>query len=241
MRLEWIPNSMSLGNLFMGFFAIVAIGERRFEEAVWMIALALILDSMDGNIARIFNAESEVGKELDSLADLVSFVVAPSLLVLKSWPCPPQMHLWIPASFFLGAGAYRLARFNVTTVSSVKGFFLGLPTPAAAMILIMTTVGLEKRGVAATPGNTMLFFAWIFLLSFTMVSSLRYPKITVVRFKQWKWLFVFGLTSFILAMKFLNAELAVATPFIFFLSFGFFSGLFQPRTEVEPSSLIHGA
>lgn len=212
-------------NLFMGFFAIIRIGEGGFEESVWLIALALICDSLDGNVARIFKTSSELGKELDSLGDMVSFVAAPALLILKSWPY--QMAPWMIAIvfFYLGAGAYRLARYNINTSPTIKGYFRGLPTPATAIIVVTTCMGFEKSGLANHFSITLLYFSWLGILSFLMVSHLPYPKITMVGFNEWKGLFFFAAALFIVAYKSLSPEFAVAVPFILFALSGIFSSL----------------
>ena len=232
MTWAWIPNGVSLMNLFMGFFSIEKIGEGRFEEAFWWIALALICDSLDGNIARIFKTSSELGKELDSLGDVVSFIVAPALLVLKSWPYPGTDWMQIVLFFYLGCGAYRLARFNINTSPTVQGYFRGLPTPATAILVVSTTVGLEKEGLAGSLTMTIVHFSWIAFLGFLMISNVMYPKITAVRFRQWRGLFFASAVFFALAYRYLNTELAIAVPFLLFVLFGFMTRQDPPKPSV---------
>lgn len=224
-------------NLFMGVFSIIRIGEGRFDEALWLIVLALICDSLDGNVARIFKTSSELGKELDSLGDIVSFVVAPALLILRSWPYPLTLWMYAIVFFYLGAGAYRLARYNINTSPTIQGYFSGLPTPATAIIIVTTSMGIEKAGMANNLPMTIAYFSWIALLGFLMISHVSYPKITVVRFQEWKWLFVIGLVFFVAAYKTLSLEFAVAVPFILFVLFGFFSSLVSVPAADDDASL----
>jgi CDP-diacylglycerol--serine O-phosphatidyltransferase len=130
-----LPNAFTTGALFFGFFAIVQAMNQRWEIASIAIFCSLILDGMDGRIARMTNTQSAFGEQYDSLADMVSFGVAPALVAyewalkgLGKWG-------WVAAFIYCAGAALRLARFNISTGHVDKRFFQGLPSPAAASIV----------------------------------------------------------------------------------------------------------
>lgn len=144
-----LPNLFTTASLFAGFYAIVQAMNDRFEHAAIAIFVAMILDGLDGRIARLTNTQSEFGAEYDSLADMVSFGAAPAL-VMYEWALKDMGKLgWIAAFIFCAGAALRLARFNTNTGIIDKRFFQGLPSPAAAALIAgMVAVSLDN-GVAA--------------------------------------------------------------------------------------------
>ena len=140
-----LPNLFTLGGLFGGFYAVVMAIDGRFENAAIGVFCAMILDSLDGRIARMTNTQSAFGEQMDSLADMVSFGAAPALIVyvwtlnsLGRWG-------WIGAFVYCACAALRLARFNVNTSVVDKRFFQGLPSPAAAALFYMADDGCRDR------------------------------------------------------------------------------------------------
>lgn len=132
-----LPSMFTLGCLFFGFFGIVQAMNLRFDYAAMSIFVAMVMDSLDGRVARMTNTQTAFGAELDSIADMVSFGAAPALIVyewaLKSLPSP---RIALAAAFIYAAcAALRLARFNVQIGTIDKRFFNGLPSPAAAAVL----------------------------------------------------------------------------------------------------------
>jgi CDP-diacylglycerol--serine O-phosphatidyltransferase len=131
-----LPNAITLAALFSGFYGIVMAMNGRFELSCIAIFVAAVLDSLDGRVARMTNAQSAFGEQMDSLSDMVSFGAAPALIVyiwaLKDLGKPG----WIPAFVYIAGAALRLARFNVNIGVVDKRFFQGLPSPAAAAIVI---------------------------------------------------------------------------------------------------------
>lgn len=131
-----LPNLFTTAGLFAGFFAIVAAMNGRFEAAVIAIFVAMFMDGIDGRIARLTNTQSDFGKEFDSLADMVSFGVAPAL-VMYTWALAPLGKVGFAAAFMYAAGAaLRLARFNTQVGIVDKRYFQGLASPAAAALLV---------------------------------------------------------------------------------------------------------
>jgi CDP-diacylglycerol---serine O-phosphatidyltransferase len=167
-----LPSLFTTANLFLGFWAIVRTIHGRFEEAAPLIGGAIVLDLLDGQIARLTNTTSEFGGELDSLCDVVSFGVAPALLAYL-WAFPALQRLgWLVAFLFVVCGALRLARFNVQRNVVDSRYFVGLPIPAAAAQVAawvyFMPAPLTERAQAAVGLGVMA------TLAFLMVSTIRY-------------------------------------------------------------------
>lgn len=166
MKGEHIPSLFTLGNLLFGVFALVLALEQEFIRGGLMILLAGVMDYLDGKVARKLQVSSDFGKELDSLADLVSFGVAPAILAyalqLSDWG---YFGLAIALTFVM-CGALRLARFNVTTFS---GIFMGVPITVAGGIVALLVIYLGKLPVLVLP-IAMLLLSWL------MISKLKVPK-----------------------------------------------------------------
>ncbi|MDR2220852.1 MAG: CDP-diacylglycerol--serine O-phosphatidyltransferase [Methylobacillus sp.] len=175
-----LPNLFTTGALFAGFYAVVQAMNGKFEPAAIAIFIAMVLDGMDGRVARLTRTQSAFGAEYDSLADMVSFGVAPAL-VLYVWALKPMGKLgWIAAFIYCAGAALRLARFNTKLDESDKRYFQGLPSPAAAALLAGLVWVMYEHGVS---GADILFdwlqvkwLAWGFTVfaGLTMVSDLRY-------------------------------------------------------------------
>jgi CDP-diacylglycerol--serine O-phosphatidyltransferase len=170
-----LPNLITTGSLFAGFYAIVAAIDGRFHAAAWAIFISLVLDGLDGRIARMTKSTSGFGVQYDSLADLVAFGVAPALLVylwaLKGLPY--KQFGWIAAFLFVVCGALRLARFNVQQGSMDPRYFNGLPIPAAAMFIATSVAFYYEIGEWA-PEKHIYILVMIYVLSFLMVSNVKY-------------------------------------------------------------------
>jgi len=130
-----LPNLFTTAALFAGFYAITAAINQRFELAAVAVFLAMVLDGMDGRVARLTNTQSEFGGEYDSMADLISFGAAPAL-VMYIWSLAGLGKLgWVAAFVHCAGAALRLARFNTQIGTADKRYFQGLPSPSAAAIL----------------------------------------------------------------------------------------------------------
>src|SRR5574343_923003 len=131
-----LPNLFTLGALFGGFYAIVMAMNGRFENACIGIFCTAVLDSLNGRVARMTNTQSAFGEQMDSLSDMVSFGAAPALIVYMWGLKDLGKAGWIPAFVYIAGAALRLARFNVNIGVVDKRFFQGLPSPAAAALVI---------------------------------------------------------------------------------------------------------
>lgn len=168
----FLPSAFTVANLFCGFYSIISSVRSQWELASILIGFAILLDTLDGRVARMANATSEFGREFDSLADLVSFGVAPGLLVytwaLNLWPRIG----WLTCFLFVICGAMRLARFNIQQKVADKRYFVGLPIPAAAGVpASLVFVFPQPLGSQAQATPVLVLMAVLALL---MVSTLRY-------------------------------------------------------------------
>ncbi|MGD8277512.1 MAG: CDP-diacylglycerol--serine O-phosphatidyltransferase [Gemmatimonadota bacterium] len=129
-----VPGALTLGNLFFGVWAIVSAARGNFSTAAWLIVAAGIADMLDGRVARVTRTGSRFGEELDSLVDVVSFGLAPALIMYHLFLADAEWS-WIAAFFYVSSATIRLARFNVEQAGHAKVAFHGLPSPAAGMTL----------------------------------------------------------------------------------------------------------
>jgi CDP-diacylglycerol--serine O-phosphatidyltransferase len=167
-----LPSLFTTGNLFLGFWAIVKALHGQFGDAAPLLFWAIILDMLDGRIARLTGTTSEFGGELDSLADAISFGVAPALLAyLWGFSSLPRLG-WIAAFVFLMCGVFRLARFNVQRHSVDGRYFVGLPIPMAAA-QIATLVHFDPEPITFK-AQAVMMVALVLTLALLMVSTMRY-------------------------------------------------------------------
>lgn len=168
-----LPNLFTTGNLFCGFWAIISVFQEKFFYAAVAILLACVFDILDGKVARLSGATSKFGVQYDSLADLVSFGIAPALLAF-SWALRPYGKFgWLAAFLFVVCGALRLARFNVQSPSGEVKYFKGLPIPAAASMIALTIL-LYLRLIETDWVKDIVILVMIYVLAFLMVSNIRY-------------------------------------------------------------------
>ncbi|MEL4181181.1 CDP-diacylglycerol--serine O-phosphatidyltransferase [Roseateles sp. PN1] len=182
-----LPNLFTLAALFSGFYAIVMAMNGRFEQSAFGIFSAMVLDSLDGRVARMTNTQSTFGEQMDSLSDMVSFGAAPALIMyiwglqgLGKWG-------WFASFVYCAAAALRLARFNTNLAVVDKRFFQGLPSPAAAAILAGLVWVMDEAGfknVHAQPTQAWLVFAVTLYAGLTMVTNVPFYSFKDVSFKR---------------------------------------------------------
>jgi len=177
-----LPSAFTIGNIFLGFFAVILALRGRFLWAAGCVLIAGVVDNLDGRIARMTGTESAFGREFDSLADVITFGAAPAL-VAHLWGLQIWSRLgWLVPLYFVVCCALRLARFNVQTVRADKRFFVGLPCPAAAG-------GIACMLLAAphAQGRRWLLVAMalaLVLLGSLMVSTFRYWSFKSLDFRR---------------------------------------------------------
>jgi CDP-diacylglycerol---serine O-phosphatidyltransferase len=178
-----LPNAFTTANLFCGFFAIVMAMNLKFDFAAVAIFAAMLLDSVDGRVARLTNTQSEFGAQYDSLSDMLSFGAAPALVVYE-WSLRGMGKLgWLAAFVYCAGAALRLARFN-TNISVVdKRYFQGLPSPAAAALV---TGFIWLMDDLRFVGTELSWFAWAITLyaGLTMVTNVPFYSFKEVNFRK---------------------------------------------------------
>ncbi len=207
-----LPNLFTTAGLFAGFYAIVAAMKGNFDAACIAIFIAMITDALDGRVARLTNTQSAFGAEYDSLADMVSFGVAPSLVAF-TWALANLGKLgWLAAFFYVAAGALRLARFNTQVQSADKRYFQGLAIPAAAG-LIVSMVWAGKEYEIDSYIVSIWMFVWMIFTAALMVSNIRYYSFKSIDLK--------GRVPFvaILCIVLIFAAISIDPPNVLFLIF----------------------
>jgi len=182
-----LPNLFTLAALFGGFYAIVMAMNGRFEQAAIGVFCAMVLDSLDGRVARMTNTQSTFGEQMDSLSDMVSFGAAPGL-VMYEWALKDLGKLgWLAAFVYCASAALRLARFNTNITVVDKRFFQGLPSPAAAAIVMGFIWVLDDAGFKGYHEGRWLdwtAFAITLYAGLTMVTNVPFYSFKVVSFKR---------------------------------------------------------
>jgi len=170
-----LPSLFTTMGLFCGFYSLIASVQGSFDLAAWAIIAAAVFDMLDGRVARLLHAETAFGAEYDSLCDMLSFGVAPAVLVYM-WALlglGPDLHklAWLGGFFVVAGAALRLARFNVQHEIQDKRYFQGLPTPGAALFIATAVLYYSESRIDPQP------WLWLFLsiaLSWLMVSNVRF-------------------------------------------------------------------
>jgi CDP-diacylglycerol--serine O-phosphatidyltransferase len=234
-----LPSIFTTGNLFLGFWAIIKTADGHYVEAAPFIFGAILLDMLDGRIARLTNTTSAFGAELDSLADAISFGVAPALMAYR-WALDEVPRLgWLAAFLFAMCGVLRLARFNVQKHVTDGRFFVGLPIPAAAGQLV-TVIAFAPMQVADWLHG---FFALllVIILAFLMVSTFRYRSFKGVDLKRRRsYLAVLGIALLfvVIAAHLEYSLLGLATLYTLSGPGAYVVGLFWRRRSGSPPAVV---
>jgi CDP-diacylglycerol--serine O-phosphatidyltransferase len=211
-----LPNLFTTAALFCGFFAIVQAMQGDFERASIAVFFAMVLDGLDGRVARLTHTQSAFGAEYDSLSDMVSFGAAPSLVIYE-WALKDMGRLgWIAAFIYCAGAALRLARFNTTLEVVDKRFFQGLPSPAAAALVagfvwVMLTIDVAG-GQVQWIACVLTIFAGV-----TMISNIRYYSFKDINLRKSVPFFVVAAIALGFALLALRPEV---TLFGFFVLYG---------------------
>src|SRR6184192_562291 len=238
-KIYLLPNLMTAGNLFCGFTATLKILEGallqsanadlaadRFHEAIWFILGAFVFDFLDGRLARLGGHDTTFGREFDSLADIVSFGVAPALLVYRIVLIDFPRLGWLVAFVYLVCGALRLARYNCVSATGGAGdgkAFTGFPIPAAAGLIASITLfmlwWLGERDRKSTRWKWVLPPLMLFL-SIMMFSRLSYPSFKAITWRTTRSLPRFAAIILIMFFTALNYEWMPAVLFLIYLLYG---------------------
>jgi CDP-diacylglycerol--serine O-phosphatidyltransferase len=247
-----LPNLFTLSSIFCGFYALTLCGGQPSPGQLYQAALAIFFgiffDGFDGRVARLTKTQSEFGVELDSLADVVSFGVAPAMLVYK-WALAPLGFLGIFVSFaFAACGALRLARFNVLARRSHHGgasrFFVGLPIPlAAGMVISLVIAHYARRGGTLTPAAQVPVAVVVSILALLMVSTVRYRTFKDIRLspKSASLFMLMCVGGVVIATQLHPAYILVAY-FSLYLAFGLVeSGVLFQRNRMAKKAVVGAA
>ena len=258
-KIYLLPNLMTAGNLFSGFLAVLMIlkgtleiatadaahrlaameaGNAYFKYAIWCILAACVFDLLDGRLARLGGTDSPFGREFDSLADIVSFGVAPALMVYRIVLHEFDKIGWVIASVYLVCGALRLARFNclaATNSASANKEFTGFPIPAAAGMIASLTLfllWLSEKQHAIGVGKwvlppLMLFLAWM------MFSKFKYPSFKGIGWRTKRSLPRFVLILAVIGFTVMNYEWMPFVIFLAYLLYGFFRPFLSRKMQAE--------
>lgn len=233
-----VPNLLTTGNLFSGFYSLIAVFNADYLLAAMAILVAMAFDILDGKSARLTKTTSRFGVEYDSLADLVSFGVAPGLLIY-SWALSTYGRVgWIAAFLFVACGTLRLARFNVQVGTTESKHFVGLPIPAAAGVIASLVVldhHILRMGTEIKP---MLILGLIYVLAFLMVSTFRYRSFKDFHLRGRKPFHV--LVSAVLVLIILAAEPQVLL-FVLFAGYALAGVIERPLAAIIRKMLKHPA
>jgi CDP-diacylglycerol--serine O-phosphatidyltransferase len=221
MHIYVLPNLLTTGNMFCGFFAMIYAIHGNFSWSAYAIVFAAVFDLLDGRVARLTHSTSQFGKEYDSLSDVISFGIAPSLLLFE-WSLQPFGRLgWLAAFFFVACGALRLARFNVQHEVVEKAYFQGLPIPMAGGIVASAVLAFQDLGLEAY--HSLWILAMTFLLGFVMVSTFRYRSFKDIDLKHRLPFHYLVIGVFIFAIVAIRPEV---TLFALFLTYAVLGALF---------------
>ena len=231
-----IPNLFTSLNMFCGFLSLINAADGNYNYAASLILIAALFDALDGLVARLTNSSSELGVELDSLSDIVSFGAAPSFLMYKTYFYQFDAIGIVLSSLPLIVGGFRLARFNVQLVGYEKSFFIGLPIPSSALTISTFVLAFYSEGFSEQ--HSAFIIPMILILSFLMVSSIRYetiPKFTVQGFKEKPFHFLFLILAVVLVI--FTFKLGLFIIFVFMIVFGILKHIYyKVKTALNTDS-----
>ena len=234
-----LPSIFTLGNLFCGFLAVVNTIEGLYITAAWWIIIAAIFDALDGKVARLTNSSSNFGVEFDSIADVVSFGLAPAVLFHAYIFADSGSVGYVLAFLYLAAGALRLARFNLTATTGKKHHFTGMPIPAGAGILSSYVLFSEKVWSGILQFDVAL--AIVILTSLAMLSGFKYATLPKIGFHSKKDIArsVWFISHIVLVIKFPD-EVFFPTGILYLLS-GPAKYVTTPAVDLVVNHVFHKA
>ena len=228
-----IPNLFTAMNMFSGFFSIISASQGNYTYAGWLIIIAAIFDTLDGFMARLTKSSSELGVELDSLSDVVSFGAAPAFLLYTTYFYQFVTFGILISSLPLIAGGFRLARFNVQLVGFDKNYFKGLPIPSSALTIVCFILSFYDNGFGET--EKQFIIPMVLILSFLMVSNVKYdtiPKFSFREIKKNPLIYIAYLIALIILILYTVKGLFFI--FVFMILFGIFRQIFKYFSNKKP-------
>lgn len=241
-----LPNLITLSSMFAGFYSIVASLNSDYERAAWAIMIASVFDVLDGWVARITHTATRFGIEMDSLADVISFGVAPGVLVY-TWTLSSFGKIgWLGSFFLVACAALRLARFNVQMGSTEKKHFTGLPTPASALVIASMVLAYEEIihilehlklvQLADVVGKDYWVLALTFMLAGLMVSNITYHSLKEANLKERRPFGILVVIAAFLAVVAYHPELVLFLVSISYVAVGLLEALFKLFKRQKPAT-----
>jgi CDP-diacylglycerol--serine O-phosphatidyltransferase len=233
-----LPNAFTTAALFCGFYAIVMAMNQQFAHACWAVFIAMILDALDGRVARLTNTQSEFGAQYDSLSDMVSFGAAPALVIYE-WSLRGLGKLgWIAAFVYCAGAALRLARFNTNIEVVDKRFFQGLPSPAAAGVVVGFIMFMTDPDINIS-ARQVDWVSWCLAVfaGLTMVSNVPFYSFKDVNFRKSVPFIVVFLIALALALLAIDPPKVLWPIFVVYGLSGYVVFLIQ-RAKGKPVSII---
>jgi len=241
-----LPNLITLASMFAGFYSIVASLNSDYERAAWAIMIASIFDVLDGWVARITHTTTKFGIEIDSLSDVISFGVAPGVLVY-TWTLSSFGKIgWLGSFFLVACAALRLARFNVQMGGAEKKHFTGLPTPAAALVIATTVLAYEEVirilehlrlvQLADVIGKDYWVLALTFLLAGLMVSNITYHSLKEANLKERRPFGILVVIAAFFAVVAYHPELVLFLVSISYVTLGLVEAFFKLFKGQKPAA-----
>ena len=237
MHIYILPNLLTTANLFCGFYAVILSIQNQVRYAAYAIVAASVFDLLDGRLARLTRSTSKFGAEYDSLSDLISFCMAPAVL-LYLWALQPFGRMgWLASFLFVACGALRLARFNVQAEVIEKAYFQGLPTPMAAGIVASSVLAFEDLGWEAQGFTGLL--AMTIVVAILMVSSFRYRSFKDLDLKERLPFSYLVLGVVLIAWVAYRPEVHLFVLFLSYAVLGGLFGVFKLRYKLKPKSSVY--
>jgi CDP-diacylglycerol--serine O-phosphatidyltransferase len=241
-----LPNLITLASMFAGFYSIVASLNSDYEKAAWAIMIASVFDVLDGWVARITHTTTKFGIEIDSLSDVISFGVAPGVLVY-TWTLSSFGKIgWLGSFFLVACAALRLARFNVQMGGAEKKHFTGLPTPASALMIATTVLAYEEIirilehlklvQLADVIGKDYWVLALTFLLAGLMVSNITYHSLKEANLKERRPFGILVVIAAFFAVVAYHPELVLFLVSISYVALGLVEAFFKLFKRQKPAA-----
>jgi CDP-diacylglycerol---serine O-phosphatidyltransferase len=242
-----IPSAFTLGNMFFGIWAIVSAYRGNFTAAAWFVVVSGVLDMLDGRVARLSGSGTKFGAELDSLVDVISFGIAPALLMFFLEFQTAGKFGWIICYMYVVAVAVRLARYNVQHGAGTPGWFTGMPSPSAGMTLAVyypfSQTPWYRESLAYLDFQREGLTILMVVLALLMVSTVKYPRFPPIGFRSAR-----GIFGLVVHLLILAGALAFPSHFLFplglaYLAFGVALHAFHrlsERHEAGPMSVLDG-
>jgi CDP-diacylglycerol--serine O-phosphatidyltransferase len=232
----FLPNAITTASMFFGFYSMQQSMEGNFVHATWALFIAAIMDSLDGRIARLVKGTSEFGEQYDSLADLVSFGVAPAILAIR-WSLNGFGEFGWAASFiYLAGAAIRLARFNVLIDDEgwSKSYFKGMPSPIAAGLAVIPVMVYNKYvalGACAIHAVAIVYLCCVVAAGFLMVSPVRFRTFKDVHFTKYGTALPLFIFVILLTCIFLRPQATFMGGLVAYISWAFIETFFMLRPK----------